>query len=172
MFMVRLGFVTNSSSTTHIMMWKGDKEALRELLEAHAKHFDLHYTGWGDEDGQLSVTADEVTTAILSCLESKVQSASEFAADCREQAERNREYVENENKERAGSGKWMEPYVKKDEDMARRADEYDHVLKVDFGDNHGDFQGGALGMTMDYEGRSIRIVDAERGFYYTTEQNR
>ena len=36
MIKVKLGFVTNSSSTNHIIMWNGDKSDLRGILEAHS----------------------------------------------------------------------------------------------------------------------------------------
>ncbi|MEI6297772.1 MAG: hypothetical protein WCO84_09140 [bacterium] len=168
--LLRLGFVTNSSSTTHIMMWKGDKGKLRELLEAHASHFNLTYEGYG-QDEPYRATSDEVASAILSCLD-KTTDAKEYAAGQRADAERNQKYVEEENARRPHGGDWFQGYVRAAEDRARRADEFDHVLQVGFGDNHGDFEGGDLGMTMDYEGRFIRIVDADGGFYYTTEQNR
>lgn len=37
----RLGFVTNSSSTNHIIFWKGQKEDLKDLLLAHREKFCL-----------------------------------------------------------------------------------------------------------------------------------
>lgn len=162
---IRLGFVTNSSSTTHIMMWKGDKDKLRDLLEAHRKRFDLSYVDCMDEKRQ--VTSDQVAEAILSKLDT-TETAKDYAAGKRAQAERNQEYIQEDPEH----NQWLQGYSKGFEDLARRADMFDWVLQVGFGDNDGDFEGTDLGYVMDYEGRRIRIVDAERGFYYSTEQNR
>ncbi|MFA6234136.1 MAG: hypothetical protein WC824_08120 [Bacteroidota bacterium] len=64
----------------------------------------------------------------------------------------------------------MRTYLDHLRDMIRRAKGFDFVMKVDFGDNHGDYQGGNLGNCMDYEGRNIYLVD--ENLFYTTEQNR
>lgn len=161
---LRLGFVTNSSSTTHIMMWKGDKGRLKELLDAHQRHFDLRYVDW--EDQSHSVTPDEVAGAILSMME-KAQKASAYV-----RAKRQKSRMFRKMMEKSGGNKFLDEDIRKTDDKARRAKEFDWVLEVGFGDNHGDFSGKDLGVVMDYEGRRIHIVDADRGFYYTTEQDR
>jgi hypothetical protein len=40
MVKIRLGFVTNSSSTNHLVMWKGNPKDLLFILTAHRAHFD------------------------------------------------------------------------------------------------------------------------------------
>jgi hypothetical protein len=37
---LRLGFVTNSSSTNHIIAWNGNRDDLAQLLYKHIKHFE------------------------------------------------------------------------------------------------------------------------------------
>jgi len=159
---LRLGFVTNSSSTTHIMMWKGDKDRLKELLEAHQNRFHLRYVDW--DDTMIEVTPEKVSEAILSKM-SEAQKTSDYI-------QRQKQIIQLLQRVMEEHPDIYEAHVRDATDKIRRAGEFDWILEVGFGDNHGDFAGGDLGVVMDYEGRRIYIVDADRGFYYTTEQSR
>ena len=55
----RLGFVSNSSSTSHIIQWRGTKEDLRKMLLAHR---DVFPTEWYEYE----TTAAQIIDAIMS----------------------------------------------------------------------------------------------------------
>jgi hypothetical protein len=84
---LRLGFVTNSSSTNHIIAWNGKKEDLRSILEAHKKQFPtkdnlkkrkLKKDEW--DTGRWEVTSDEIIDFICSC-EDNIEELKDFKYD-------------------------------------------------------------------------------------------
>ena len=173
---IRLGHVTNSSSTNHIIMWRGAKDDLRRLLEAHAHVFP---TGcdWIDHVGGVSV--DEIINAICS-MSDRIHSSDQSVKNYQRNIEYQLHSIEETRKEILESEKdlsWKKEYLNYSEaeleelrGRSEMAQIMDWELVVSFGDNHGDFQGGDLGYIMDYEGRSINIK--EDTLFYTTEQDR
>jgi len=169
MLKLRLGFVTNSSSTNHTIMWKGDKQNLKEILIKHKNIFPTSLD-WGY--AEYSITSEEIIDAIMSMLHT-AQEKSDIIKELEERLISAHAWVQKEANRSHGIiyGYAAEEvaYVEKILDAAKNGD-FDWKLDVSFGDNHGDFEGGALGNIMDYEGRYIRLD--EKDVYYTTEQNR
>jgi len=154
---IKLGFETNSSSTAHILMWRGPKtkERLRELLEAHSRHFDLTYE---DSEQTRKINPREAIDAIVSHVNEAVP-AKPYAAERMAIAK----HMEDEDDH---SSAFYTEFAQSLKSIAREAKEFDHVLTVSFGDNEGDYAGTDLGFVMDYEGRDIRIRDKD--LFYTT----
>jgi hypothetical protein len=150
------------------MMWRGAKEDLIALLEVHRERFRLSVDWGGDSEGY-QVTPDEVLGAIQSAMtwEKKIQTKRQFVSHLKAQIKEQEEWGASHPDY---MDSFMRTYLDHLRDMIRRAKGFDFVMKVDFGDNHGDYQGGNLGNCMDYEGRNIYLVD--ENLFYTTEQNR
>lgn len=165
---LRRDFVTNSSSTSHIMMWKGEKEDLKKYLEKYRCKFDLTYIGYDETDKTLHVTSDEVVTAILLCLD--------HCRPVKEKIDELKAFIERESKYREEHPEYKK-YTDYGQEPATEAlrlvidlERFDLVLEVGFGDNHGTYSGKPLGFVMYYEGRYIEINTDK--FKYTTQQNR
>jgi len=157
------------------MMWKGNKEDLLRLLQAHQDRFDLSY-GFGpdytNKHVRYEVSHEEVFRAIEGALSECATPAKVYAEERRLEAEDARKHEEEfvaRWRDDPISRHYRDAGVRHD-DFARRADDFDWVAEIGFGDNHGMFCGGDLGNCMDYEGRDIRIVQDD--LYYDTEQNR
>ena len=146
---IRAGFVSNSSSTSHIIQWRGD---LRAVLEAHRNIFPTEFDAdyWGSDRPGYVTTVDEIIDAIVSRV--GLHTADEHDQYC------------------WGGG--VEGECDDSTLPSQRGPNADgwNSLVVDFGDNDGDFSGSAIGMVMDYEGRMISVNDET--LRYHTEQNR
>jgi len=176
---VRLGHVTNSSSTNHILMWKGAKDDLRRLLLAHAEEFPTSTGSAWLEVGE--VTVDEIVNAFCDLAE-RIEPAETFIAQLESQVEHYEEMIQRQADEIAkkiqeGEKRWINNILEWEREYLEEAQRdleesqgFDWRIEVGFGDNQGDYCGGALGNIMDYEGRHINI--SEPGFRYKTEQNR
>jgi len=167
---IRLGYVTNSSSTNHIIMWKGAKEDLRNLLELHSNIFPLSY-----EYGLETLEVEEIIEAICS-LQDKIQPIENFIEICQDNLEYyealKRDQTEILSEEKYGG--WLENAIARyREDIENyhkdieKAQFQNWYIEVSFGDNHGDFCGGALGNIMDYGGQHIEVN--EPIFKYSTK---
>lgn len=164
MIHISLGFVTNSSATTHLMAWNGSKEDLRAILEAHRTRFPTSFVGWPET---YHVTADEIIDALVSCLP-KAEEAAQFRA----QTEARLAYAQQQLQRRNDvlPAEIAREEIYEAEHALEKAADRDWVLQVGFGDSDGDFAGGALGNVMDYEGRHISIQDDRLAYW--TEQDR
>lgn len=176
---VRLGHVTNSSSTNHILMWNGAKEDLRQLLLEHAHVFPLG-SSWLDDVG--TITVDEIVNAFTNLAE-RIEPREKFLEQLHHGVEwrqkslaRSLEEIaqkkgdDRESKWLLETLKWHQEDLEGAQAELEEAQIYDWRIIVGFGDNHGDYQGGDLGYIMDYEGRYINVEEV--GFRYKTEQNR
>jgi hypothetical protein len=164
---VRLGFITNSSSTNHIMMWKGSQYDLKKFLMENLSVFPTESDGYNQK---YVVEKGEILDAILSMINNAMNKEA-IKEELQNRLERAERWYEEE-KERKDS--WSVDWEKEELEFAKKllnsAEDKDWMLEVSFGDNEGDFAGGNIGNIMDYEGRLININ--EDGFSYTTEQNR
>lgn len=169
---LRLGYVTNSSSTNHIICWNGSDEDLKALLQKHREKFDLTFEAWDDE--VYKTDPDEVIETILGFLKEKKQTKAQYVAEAERQVQYYEEWLEREKKEkRAGtlgfdSIRYIEQSLRTERE--RLTMDKENVVIIGFGDHEGDVEGGDMGHCMDYEGRDIYIK--EKDLYYTTEQNR
>lgn len=170
----RLGHVTNSSSTTHILMWKGDLDNLRELLEAHIECFRLtHEIGWDETAREVTLDPEEVINAIIRVIrdEHRVTPVKTWVAQVEHELRR----LERDQEADQNSVHWRDYWAQRTQVLQRRialvnAKGYTAMAAVDFGDNHGDVRGCDMGIVMDYAGRNIHIVTPKLA--HTTEQNR
>jgi len=170
---VRCGFVSNSSSTSHIIMWKGKKEDLRGLLEKHARKFALKCRSCAALGFTCNSTPEETIDLICSCLDGTYLDSPL----CIPTAERI-EMFEAELK-------WLRKDMESADDIVMRslreyeakvlhcvsvAGRMDWSIIVAFGDNHGYLHGRGLPCLLDYAGRNIRISSPE--LEYMTDQDR
>ncbi len=142
MIHIRCGFISNSSSTCHIISWAGKKEDLKEILERHTSIFP-YYTSYYTEIDRNQI----IEFAGKKYVENKLAHISPYAIidSIVAMIEKARE--------------WCPPgtlsYVPLDT-------EYDWTLHVSFGDHEGDYCGGILGRIMD---TNIIVEDEELGYY-------
>jgi hypothetical protein len=161
---IRLGFITNSSSTNHIIMWKGDKYDLKKLLIERISIFPTNFSSYKN----YQIEKVNVLDAILSMIEA----ATDKEAMIKELQER-LDWAERWYKN-AKNYSYSKDYAKEALIFAKKLVELsknkDWMLEVSFGDSEGNFKGGDLGYVMDYEGRYINVEEDD--FAYKTEQNR
>jgi len=164
---IRLGFITNSSSTNHIIMWKGDKYDLKRLLLEKISIFPTNFSGYAQN---YHVDKSEILDAILSMIERSLDKSSiqKELAERLEYAER--WYKESIQDKRPWGTSWAEEEVKFTKELISLSEDKDWMLEISFGDNEGCFAGGDLGYVMDYAGRNIDVEEDELA--YKTEQNR
>ena len=180
----RNGFVSNSSSTSFTMCFKGeDISGLYKMIEKYSNYFDL-FNAWIRDDEMLRCSAQDVIDAIKSVKVIHMHDNNEDTWDtC--QLYTIDEYLSalNESLERMQGRKckensfssWIMEHIFKLQDEiveTKRLKErgINKVFKVHFGDHDGPFAGTDIGLIMDYEGRDIRINKED--FYVTTEQAR
>ena len=156
---VRKGFVSNSSSTAFVFLFKG--ESIFKMLEKYKTYFELYYDCYGGD--KYTCTAEDVSDSIKKVLSSEhsdydlngriidvdsvINDEKKDMAEWSKLEEKNPSYIEYifESQEK----------ITKLEGAKKRG--LDKALVINFGDNHGEVSGGNIGMAMDYEGRSISI---------------
>lgn len=177
---IRSGFVSNSSSTSFLMMFNSKgledvKEGFLKLLEKYKHYFDLFYIDCSGASRQTS--GDEVFAEIAIYV--RKMSTTVFKID--ELIERLESEIENCEKEIAGGEyrSWDDYNFERIRDLHMRIFDlkelkekrgFDSYITMDFGDSDGDVSGGTMGVVMDYEGRYVRI--SKEDFFLYTEQNR
>lgn len=165
---IRNGFVSNSSSTSFVFVFKDGE--LPDAMKKHESYFNLSHEGYNDE--MYFCNHEEV----LKCLEEiPAVDAGEYCNKLIEEIEeRKKDY-----KIYMSEFPSLVNYVKEDIDKmnlrlkkikSKMKKGFNKVITVGFGDNHGDFSGDGIGCVMDYEGRYISIDD--NSLYVETEQNR
>lgn len=182
----KLDFITNSSSTTFMFIFKGDTriDLFRAMVE-HEKDFNLV----DDFFNELLLTSINVWD-IISKLDEVIQTptfdklwiyphVSSIPLLLREFEEELKSWEKDlANRSNDGSDLSEDFYIRnirKSKDKIttiKNAIErgFNSFVKVDFGDNHGEIQGGKIGTVMDYSGRYININDDS--LIVVTEQNR
>ena len=143
-------------------------ENLFEMMRKYGEYFNLYSEDFDNCD------VEEVIEAIKEAGGIKVRSIEEVWEDLNERKlSWQRMSPENED------DKWREELYQDVinhildtqfiiEDAQRRG--LKGVVEIEFGDNHGNIEGGKIGNLMDYEGRNIHIGKSD--FIVTTEQRR
>jgi len=172
----RASEVTNSSSTSFLMAFKGDIYNLYELLVKYKEHFKLHYELFNEEVYDIHVWD------VIRALDQVVKSNSEqlwIRPEIRKIDEGIQELKSDldswKNDVSFREDGWVKRIVTGIQEkiaLLESAKEkgLTSFLKIGFGDNDGEISGGRVGTTMDYEGRKIRIDEPD--FVIVTEQNR
>lgn len=177
---IKHDFVTNSSSTGFIFLFKGDKRTdLFEKMVKYGEKFKLYNEYHGSGGDYINVwdlikTLDPIlssndqdpwylpgpldTAKLLETREDELNQLEEML-------------ISELEREKKDSGGWKASKYTKDSirDVEHRlkkikeALEYglDHYIEVSFGDNDGMISGGKIGMTMDYSGRSINLNEKD-----------
>jgi hypothetical protein len=163
---VRLGFVSNSSSTSFYFILNGGKEELIEKILKYHKHFDLSFDSY--LDGEQRCNAVDITEELKS-LGVDSQPIEEIIR------EEEQDLIFWEENCKGSKGGWVQKYIKEAQDhiqclVEAKSKNLCDMFVIDFGDNHGDFCGGPIGSTMDYAGRYIDIDEDD--FIVFTKQNR
>ena len=181
---IRVGFVANSSSTSFTFLTKksGKSELVKQILEHYTKFNLTHVSpAFLDTECVYHCTAEDVCEAIKVLTARQPQKIDKCIEEEKQEIEQSKKWWEDSKSlcadERSMSlhEKWHEEALS---DMMKKviwleqakSQGFTHVFEVKFGDNDGDFSGGNVGITMDYEGRYIDIDD--ESFKVKTEQAR
>jgi len=184
---LRLGFVSNSSSTSFcFLMKKFDLAKMYEIMRKYQDLFKLPIIDacWEDDLklGVKSINVNDVIDAIKN-IESELycESVDELEKYLLKIRSMYVDYKEQSEKDMASNLLYYDTTKEYEEDI----EEYDYKLKlideakklglnacicICFGDHEGHVEGDPIGSTMDYEGRHIVINDPELVLF--TEQNR
>ena len=173
---IKHDFVTNSSSTGFIFLFKGDKrtDLFRQMVkyEDQFKLYNEYHGSGGDYidvwdiiremDPLLSSSREDPwylpgPLKIKDLLERHEGELKEHEKTLKEELKR-----EAEKQEAWTSSDWTKEYIETLKEKIVKVkkaihNSLDHYIEVSFGDNDGMIQGGKVGMTMDYSGRSIEL---------------
>lgn len=164
---IRNGFVTNSSSTNFIFMFKGNKkEELFDLIKKDSKKFKLYYDKWKCDHEDVIKSIDECLQEITDYDQVKIYNKDELITKVNDRIAYWKESYGKRFFKEAPKDLLKIKYVLDNTDLSN----IDSVLEIQFGDNHGNIEGNDIGYAMDYEGREIHIV--KDNFIVLTEQNR
>jgi len=190
---IRHGFISNSSSTSFTFIFKGNGvEDLCAILPSYASNFRLRYEMWSmmdnDEKEIYRCDVNDIINSLKSVVKDRPKEEDYYTVYARhidevlesikeeiEQAkERQIEFFLREDRPEYLERQYchhLDELIDEEmniEDAKNRG--LDCVIQIGFGDNHGDIQGGRIGIAMDYEGRYIRINQDD--LVVITEQNR
>lgn len=181
---IKHDFVTNSSSTTFVFVYSGDKFDLYQRLLERKEKFNITYTDC--DDVTHTVTVWDVIRAIDSIIRSddsdnwilpEPHSIDDAIKDKERDIKDNKKYLKEKLKpdEDEWDCKFFQEMISRQEEDLRglkrsKEKKLDKVFIVGFGDNHGEISGPGIGMAMDYAGRKIHIDDDDFRLY--TEQAR
>jgi hypothetical protein len=132
---LRLGFVTNSSSTNFVIAWKGKKEDLKTILESHRSIFPKF-------DMEFELGANEITNLIIKNImeisEERIKPAGEYFIQYQDNIDYLNETIieTNDNFDLDSLEKRRNLF----NTLCNCLIDKDFAMNVSFGDNHGDFQ--------------------------------
>lgn len=172
---IKQDFVTNSSSTSYIFIFKGDKRThLFEKMVKYGDQFKL-YNEYGPGDTRLDVweIIQCIDPILSSCIEDPWHlpgptKLSTLLETYEEELDSNIKSLimelERESKEpiQYKSSQYTKEYIKKGEEKISKIkkaieDGLDHYVEISFGDNDGMISGGRIGTTMDYQSSDVNI---------------
>ena len=183
---IRNGFISNSSSTSFTMCFKGDESNLYDKLSKYGVYFDLIYP-YNDLEYSSGhslnweVNVEDVIDSIKSVLE-KGEVNYQDDALCHERViildiediiKKQKEDIQEIEK---GLDEVYEmSFLIQEQDILDKLETakkrgLTSGIIIDFGDNHGVICGGRIGNTMDYAGRYTHID--KKDFLVFTRQNR
>ncbi len=172
---IKHDFVTNSSSTGFVFLFKGDKrtDLFRQMVKYEDKFKLYNEYGGGEDyidvwdiirelDPILSSTREDPwylpgplkLTDLLERYEGELKEFEKTLIDeLKGDSEENIHWKSSE---------YTKEYIKESKEKIIKIkkaihNKLDHYVEVSFGDNDGMIQGGRIGMTMDYSGRSINL---------------
>lgn len=172
---IKQDFVTNSSSTGFIFIFKGNQRTdLFEMMVKYGDNFKLHNEYY---DGADYINVWDLIKALDPILSSTKQDPWYLPGPTKlknlfETIERelkaNQDTLQDElKKEKKDPMEWKsseytKEYIKDNKEKLAKLKKaiengLDHYVEVSFGDNDGMISGNRLGSTMDYEGRNINI---------------
>lgn len=183
---IKTDFVTNSSSTNFYFLFKGDYIDFIKKFFEYSEDFRLSYfQDWGGKDEQKQHTINEwdVFREIAQVtkwndnelwIKKGVRSVGELIENYKDGIEQLKKFIEEDLKEGIDVNFWKQQ-IRKEQEKIKLLEECEtrgltSYLGISFGDNEGDVSGIPVGITMDYEGRSM-LID-EEDFVVYTEQNR
>jgi len=171
---IKHDFVTNSSSTGFIFLFKGDKrtDLFRQMVKYEDKFKLFNEYGGGEDyinvwdiirelDPILSSTREDPWYLPGPLKMNDLLERYEGELKANEEALKDELKQESEGVKWTGSD-WTKEYIKELEEKIIKVkkaihNKLDHYVEVSFGDNDGMISGGRIGMTMDYSGRSINL---------------
>ena len=182
---VRTGFVSNSSSTAFMFVYKNESiEELCQLIEKYDQYFNLYSEL--EENESYKCTARQVASAIEEELsdnnedifcKTKKMSLDKYIKDIQDMLDKNVEQIKEYQKEgkQYKDYNWLTDYIyQNSQDLYKlqnlKKQGFTQIVIANFGDNDGPWRGTDLGRIMDYEGRYIYINKPD--FVVWTEQNR
>jgi len=170
---IKHDFVTNSSSTGFIFIFKGDQRAnLFKQLVKYEKHFEL-----SNDYGPGKPITD--VWDLITCLDPIISShrSEPYYLPGPTKIQSLLEQYKTEllnlektyNEEKKEKSMWTKysldsiTQIKQKIEKIEKAIEngLDHCIEISFGDNDGIISGGMMGMTMDYSGRSIKLNEKD-----------
>ena len=170
---IRNGFISNSSSTSFVICFKGDETALHTLLKKYAVYFDLIFPYSEDMEADWKINVEDITTSIRECVQNyseddiyavKIESVDDaIALQVKYREDTQRRHREDPHIYQL-EDVWEEKYKEEKLKSAKKRG-LTSTIKISFGDNHGSICGGRIGNTMDFEGRKIDINKEDFIFY-------
>jgi len=176
---IKQDFVTNSSSTSFIFIFKGNHRT--HLFEKMVNYGDQFKVYNEYESGSKYVDVWEIIQCIDPIISSHIQdpwhlpgplklselfetydkTLKEYKTNLIEELKE-----EKEDPKRWVSSKYTKEHIEDIEDkisIIKKAieDGLDHYVEISFGDNDGMIQGGRVGTNMDYSGRNININEKD-----------
>jgi hypothetical protein len=159
---LRLGFVTNSSSTNFVIAWKGKKEDFAYLISKHKEAF---------PDTYIRPFSSNYEERFYNLREIIVEQIIEVATERISQPEKYIKGYENQIADAYDQLKYLEKpgrpiteferelySIRRFETVIDLIKDKDWVTNIYFGDNEGDFE-GPTGYAMRYEGPNIYVAD-------------
>jgi len=171
---IKQDFVTNSSSTSFMFSFKGDKLDLFKSLLNHKEKFDLNFDSYDGTHASIDVwdvirSMDSVIRTYndelwihptIQNIDEKIKMLEKDINEFSEKEKEDEWYMEYNNDIRR--------VVKKLKECKEKG--LTSYLEIGFGDNHGVISGQGIGSIMDYEGRDIEIDSDD--LVLLTEQDR
>ncbi len=171
---IKHDFVTNSSSTGFIFIFKGDQrtDLFRKMVKYENKFKLYNEYGGGEDYIDVWDIIKEMDPILSSTREDPWYlpgplKINDLLERLEEDLKENKKTLKEElMREEAGkswiSSDWTKDYIKTIEEKlirVKRSIKYglDHYIEISFGDNSGMISGGRIGMTMDYSGKSINL---------------
>lgn len=160
----RNSFVSNSSSTSFIFIFKGnDKDEFLDLIKKYHQFFSLYDPEYG------IITFDEIYDSIYQVVEEEgISNINDLIS---EKEVTKDELVESQSPKFSTSIELMMEIIYELENLKKLKDDgFNNYFIINYGDHEGDVEGGKLGNGMDYIGRYLFISKPE--LYMYTKQNR